>query len=412
MEDFATSPRTSPVSVATLATFRIGAPFDMHERRLIPLSSVQPAKVSWLWENRVPFGSITILEGDPGQSKSLLTNDIIARLTTGRAMPKCDDGMPCAGAVLLQAEDQLATTKANLEAAGADVNRVFVFDKNRFATQPLLLPEDLPLLETAVASVRARLVVIDPVSPFLHGNPNVDQDVRRALAPVAAFAERAGVAILLVRHLTKAGGSNTLYRGAGSVAFIALARSTLLVANDPDSDDPHRHVLALAKTNLASAASLAYRTQAKGDGLIIEWLGESRQTAQDLTALGRAQNSSLSEATYVLYSLLGEGPVWASEAIQLAAKAGVAKRTLDRAKHELGVLSRKRGSGKGSRWVWELPADETRLKPYKEKDIDDLMDRLIFGEDDPPLPGDEWKHGHTRRDEVSEDEDDGEPVTP
>jgi hypothetical protein len=389
-----------------LAIFAFFTECTQMDERLVLLSDVQPAPVRWLWPGRVPLGAITLLEADPGMSKSLLTYALVARLTTGRPMPNCEGGMAPAGAVLLQAEDHLGTVKGNLEAAGADTKRVVVCDKKFCADRPLLLPADLPCLEAAVASVRARLVVVDPLTAFLGGSVNVDQDVRRALAPVAAFAERTGVAVLLVRHLTKAGGSNPLYRGAGSIAIIASARSALLVANDPGSDDPHRHIVAVSKASLCGALSLVYRTVPKDAGVVIEWLGESTHTARDLADSGRAEHSALAEAAYVLYSILAEGPVWAREVIRLAGKAGIAKRSLDRAKLLLGVKSRKRGSGRGSRWVWELPDDEARLRPFKDRDVEDLMDRLIYGDDDPPLPGDEWKRGYRGEGDGGQDEED------
>src|SRR5262249_47768295 len=157
--------------------------------------------------------------------------------------------------------DHLAeTVRPALEAVGADLDRVTVFDRVKFADQPLALPGDLPEVEAAVAEVQARLVVVDPLTAFLDGDANSDRSVRRTLARSAAFGDRPGVAVLLVRHLTKAGSRSPLYRGAGSIAIIAAARSALLAADDPASDDPYRHVLALSKGNLSPAASLAYRT--------------------------------------------------------------------------------------------------------------------------------------------------------
>lgn len=354
----------------------------MNERRLVPLSEVQPRRLCWLWPNRIPLGALSLLEGDPGQSKSLLSYDLAARLTTGRAMPDIEGDMPPVGTVLLQAEDHLATLKANLEASKADTKRILAYDKISFADRPLLLPDDLSLIEAAVAQVSARLVVIDPLTAFLGGQANTDQAIRKALGPLAAFAERAGVAVLLVRHLTKSGGTNPLYRGAGSIAIIAHARSALRVTSDPSSEDPHRHVLVQTKTNLASASSLTYRTVKKDSGIVIEWLGESKYTARDLANTGHADKSALAEAAYVLYSILVDGPVWAREAIKLAARAGITKRTLDRAKLVLGVETKKRGSGPGSRWYWRLPDDEARLRPFKEKSLDDLMAQLLEGEED------------------------------
>lgn len=367
------------------------------QRQLVLLSEVQSIpKICWLWPDRLALGCLSLLEGDPGASKTLLTYDLVARLTTGRPMPLGEGNMPPAGAVILQGEDNLGVIRENLAAAGADPQRIIIYDKARFSDEPLLLPHDLPLVEEAVAKVSGRLLVIDPLDVFIAGNLNVGQDIRRALTPLAAWSERTRVAVLLVRHLAKRGGSNVMYRGAGSIAIVASVRSALLVANDAGTD-PHQHVLIQTKTNLSSTAvSLKYHTLMKEEGLVIEWLGPSTYSAHDLASSGRSEQLAVAEAAFVLYSILVDGPVWAAEAIRMTRRAGVAKRTLDRAKQVLGVRSKKRGSGRGSRWYWLLPDDEARLRPFREMDLSELMDRQIYGTDDnlPPLRGDKWKRGH------------------
>jgi hypothetical protein len=380
-----------------------------NERRLVPLSGIRPQPVRWLWPNRVPLGAITVLDGDPGQGKSTLVYDLAARLTAGKPMPNCEGRGAPAGVVLLQEEDNLASTvQPRLRAAGADLERLRVYDRPRFTSQPLVLPEDLPLLEAAAADVRARLVVLDPLSAFLGRPATSDAGVRKVLGPLTAFAEKANLAILLVRHLTKGGPANALYRGAGSVAVIGAARSALLVGPDAGGGDPHRHVLVQTKTNLSAAVSLSYRTVKEGDDIVIEWLGVSPRTAAELVQAAGWDRSALHEAMYVLYSILADGPVPARDAIGLAEKAGVSKHTLDRAKKALGVVSRKRGSGVGSSWSWALPDDEAVVRPFKERDLDELMDRLLH-DDDPPLPGDEWKGGPPEDDG---DGDGGSPLSP
>ncbi len=363
-------------------------------RRLVPLIDVPEESVSWVWPDRLARGTVSILEGDPGRAKSMLTYDLAARLTTGRPLPTCSESVPPAGVVLLGAEDGLGNTvRPRLQAAGADLERVRVYDRRRFPDRPLLLPDDLPVVEAAAAEVQARLLVIDPFVAFLNGPVNSDQGVRAALGPLVALAERIGLAVLLLRHLTKGAGSNALYRGLGSIGIVAAARSALLAADDPNSADPHQHVLVQTKTNLSAAPTLVYRTVVRGDALAVEWLGESPCGVRDLAG-GRADHSVLSEGTYVLYSLLAEGPLWANEVYRLAARAGVAKRTVERAKALLGVRSRKAGSGRGSRWFWELGDDERTRRSFADRDMEELMERLLHGgHDGPALSGDEWKRG-------------------
>jgi putative DNA primase/helicase len=362
-----------------------------NDRRLVPLNDIPEEPVSWVFPNRIPRKAVTTLDGDPGQAKSTLTYDVIARVTRGRPMPNCTGASPPAGAVILGAEDALGNTvRPRLQAAGADLRRVYVYDRRRFADRPLVLPDDLGVIEVAAGEVGARLVVIDPFTAFLAGPANSDRAVRAAIGPLVGLAERLDLAVLLLRHLSKGGGSNPLYRGLGSIGVVAAARSALLAAPDPNADDPHQHVLAQVKTNLSAAPTLAYRTVKRGDVVTVEWLGESPSTAPDLTG-GRADHSVLTEGAYVLYSLLADGPVWAADVYKLAGKAGVTRRTVERAKALLGVRSKKVGSGRGSRWYWELGDDDRVHVAFRDRDLEDLMDRLLYGGNGPPLSGDEWK---------------------
>src|SRR5216117_1768813 len=53
----------------------------------VKLSEVETQPIEWLWRGRIPFGKITILDGDPGVGKSLLALTIAACVSTGRPMP-------------------------------------------------------------------------------------------------------------------------------------------------------------------------------------------------------------------------------------------------------------------------------------------------------------------------------------
>src|SRR5215207_7634630 len=166
----------------------------------IMLSEVQAETVEWLWERRIPLGKITVLDGDPGLGKSVLTTDLAARVTTGRAMPYGFQKREPAGVVILSAEDGAGDTiRPRFDAAGGDPEKVVLL-----GTEEMLgIPEDLGTIERAIKQVDAKLVIVDPIMAFMgeEVNPNSDKEVRRALTPVKQLAERLGVAVLIVRHL-------------------------------------------------------------------------------------------------------------------------------------------------------------------------------------------------------------------
>lgn len=327
------------------------------------LSDVEPEDVEWLWERRIPLGKITVLDGDPGNGKSVLTTDLGARLTVGRTFP---DGQECeaAGVVIMNAEDGLADTiRPRIDAAGGDPSKVLALATigEGGEERHLSIPEDIGIIEAAIERVGARLVIIDPLMAFLSGTSNAhkDQDIRRALAPLARMAERTGAAVVLVRHLNKASGGNPLYRGGGSIGIIGAARSGLLVGVHPEDED--LRVLAGQKSNLSPMPeSLAYRIATGANGAArIEYAGVTTAKADTLlrTPQDPEERSALGEAVEFLREELADGPIMARSIRERARRFDIAERTLMRAKSTLKVDSHKEGD---EGWSWHLPDKATR----------------------------------------------------
>jgi putative DNA primase/helicase len=328
---------------------------------LIRISSVEAESVEWLWWRRLPLGKVVVLDGDPGLGKSTLTLDVAARVSAGREMPDGHPGVAGgAGVVVLSAEDGLADTiRPRLEAAGADLERVATFklhDENG-SERLAELPADIPAIGKIVRELGARLLIVDPLMAYLAGevNSHRDQDVRRALAPLAELAERERVTVIVVRHLNKTGSGSPIYRGGGSIGIIGAARVGLLVAEYPN--DKERRVLAPVKTNLsAPPPSLAYRlVEARKDVARVEWEGVAEVTAAQLLVLSRTEESAergaLGEAEDFLSVILANGPLASKQIMAEARGAGISERTLHRAKRELGIRAIKTEVQGGWEWV-------------------------------------------------------------
>ena len=179
------------------------------------------------------------------------------------------------------------------------------------------------------------------------------------LASLAYKASRTGAAVVIVRHMNKGTGS-ALYRGSGSIGIVGAARAGLLVA--PDPDDEGRRILAMTKSNLAKMPdALAYRlvNEERYGVARVQWDGASRHTAADLVRqrVDEDEAPALAEAVRVLKEILSDGPLAAGNVKRMAATAGVAERTLHRARHALGVTARRHGFGQGAVYVWSMPAD-------------------------------------------------------
>jgi hypothetical protein len=332
------------------------SPFPGGRLIAVPMASVKLEEVKWSWRGWIPRGKLTVLDGDPGLGKSLLTIDLAARVSVGAPMPieteRCGDPR---AVFLLSAEDDPADTiRPRLEAAGADLSRVHIVSVPNGEHHLPELPADISEIKRLVADHKVALVVIDPLMAYLEATVNAhrDQDVRRVLAQLAAIGRQTGAAILLVRHLNKGSGngSSALYRGGGSIGIVGAARSGLLVAKDPS--DPSARVLAVVKSNLAqSPQALRFRIGAdEGGAPHVEWIGPCDSQADDLVR-PPDEASRLEEAQRFLREHLAAGAIPAREMQRSAKGAGIAEATLNRAKDVLGVRSAK----VGPRWMWTLP---------------------------------------------------------
>ncbi len=339
-------------------------------------STVRPEPIRWLWDGRVPLGALTVLAGVQGLGKSTFTAWMTARVTRGGL----DGDLKSAPAAVLivTLEDHLASVvRPRLEAAGADLDLVeFVAVKFEGAHDLVTLPDDLLAVERGADDIGARLLVVDPIVATLAGTIDgyKDQHVRRALAPLASFAERLSLAVVGVMHLTKQQTGDVLSRVSGSVAFTAAPRSVLMFVNDPDDpegEDGDQRLVVPVKGNWARlAASVAVRHETcfiapAGDGDSIETgrltvLGESPITKADLAAGGdpNERRGQLEEAADFLTNLLRDGAWHDRAAVERDGKAaGHSRSTLDRARRRLNIESNREGFP--ARASWRLPVAST-----------------------------------------------------
>jgi len=262
-------------------------------------------------------------------------------------------------------------------AAGADLDyieaRQTVRDERGGERLPQI-PIDLPILSTDIEEMGAKLIIIDPLFAYLGSEVSArnDQDVRRALAPFSALAQRTGAAVVVVRHLNKATGGSAIYRGGGSIGIIGAARSGLLVAKDPEDPTELKRILASQKCNLAPPpTALGYYMQTADNGEpYIQWDGETNHTANGLLAAptDMSEKPALNEACRFLKDLLEDGSRSVTEIQKEARNAGISDITLRRAKDMLGVRARKTSFGESGFWVWELPIEDAVVNEQLSED--------------------------------------------
>jgi hypothetical protein len=293
-------------------------------------------------------------------------------VTSGGLWPSDGTRAEQGAVAFLTAEDDAADTLVpRLKAAGADLARCHVLDAVHVTDcDGLPIPRGFELsrdvgalAETLVRLGDVRLLVIDPITAYLGSvDSHRNADVRALLASLAAMAARLGVAVVVVSHLTKAGGADALSRVTGSLAFVAAARAAWLVVKDPHSA---RRLFLGMKNNLGpdgSGLSFDIEPATVDDGIEtsrVVWHAEPvTMTADDaLAARGgtdrREGAPQRRQAEIWLAEELSDGPVPSDELLTAAAQVGISRRTLFRAKDALGVVASK-GAFKGG-WAWRLP---------------------------------------------------------
>lgn len=309
-------------------------------------SEITARKVDWLWYPYIPFGKITVIQGDPGDGKTTLLLHIAALLSTGRPMPEEAENRDCMNIIYQSAEDGAEDTlKPRMVCSGADCSRISFIDD---VESPISLSDSR--IEAVIHQTGARLLVLDPLQAYLGDNNELNRagGVRPVLKRLAAVAERTNCAIVLIGHMNKASGSKGIYRGLGSIDITAIARSVLLVGRL--RDDPSVRVMAHLKSSLAKeGASIAFEIE-EDTGL--RWLGERDVTASEL--LGgdgdSGDSGKLSSAVSVLRGMLSDGACPCVEIYTALYDMDISKRSVDRAKRMLGVKSTKHADG----WHWSL----------------------------------------------------------
>lgn len=227
-----------------------------------PLAGRKARPVHWLVERKIPAGKLTMVASQGGIGKSTLIRHLIACVTTGRpAFGLAYDPPPPCDVLLLSVEDSLEdTVMPHLLAEGADLNRLLPIEGIRRLGEDgtpddEVLRLDLRHLDTVLAKVQAhpqtRLLVVDPIMSFVGRaglSENASAEVRQILDPLLDLADKSGLAIVMIAHVTKSTATAAVNRITGSAAFRDASRVVYVVGKDPQDDD--RRILALAKANV------------------------------------------------------------------------------------------------------------------------------------------------------------------
>lgn len=340
-------------------------------------SDIQAKPIRWLWPGRIARGKVSMLAGNPGLGKSQVTVSMAAMVSTGGTWPvdstRCERG----NVIFLSAEDDPADTiRPRLEAAGADLSRIFILDAvvesyradGGEVVRAFNLAKDMARLGALLAEIGdVALIAIDPVTAYLgDADSHKNAEIRALLSPLSDLAAKHGAAVVCVSHLNKGSGSEALMRVTGSMAFVAAARSAWLVAKDPENEV--RRLFLPLKNNIGNdQTGLAFTLQSaqvRSEAGLIEtsrvlWeSGAVAVTADEvMTPQGDPEErSATDEAQDWLRTLLKSGSMKAAEVQKEARHAGISEKSLRRARERIGIKPYKREFSGG--WWWGINGGE------------------------------------------------------
>lgn len=347
---------------------------------IVPVRSfadVTPTPIEWLLPGRLARQQITMINGWPGEGKTSVVIDLVARMTRAERLP--DDTVPSGPlrVLFLSTEDSESILHQRLRAAGADLDRVLTIPDTDL--QRLTLPSHQATWIQLLQHHNIDVIVVDPMKAFLDDGLKdiAEQDARKFMLALRQICEITNVAAISIRHPNKAtasGHSTAISAASGSLGFTAAARIELLVGRMPD--DEEIRALVHVKNNLAAAPpALLYRIVSKDvffdkDSAAtqsvagIDWVGvDDKIQADDLLARrqGREDRSKLEEAKEFLKQFLASGPVEHKTVRSAAKRLGIAVRTLERARLQVGWTSIVGNLHAGGTAIWGLeghgPAD-------------------------------------------------------
>ena len=314
------------------------------ELKIIRMSEIQSQKIEWLWYPFIPYGKLTIVQGDPGDGKTTLILNIAAKVSRGEGLESSMNVSKPINVIYQTAEDGLAdTVKPRLEKAGADCERILVIDES---DKSLSMVDER--LEQTLLQTKAKMLILDPIQAYLGGGMDMNRanEAREMTKKLGILAEKYQCAIVLIGHMNKAGGNKAAYRGMGSIDFFAVARSVLLVGKI--EGEPNLRAVVQIKNNLAEFGHpKAFSLSEDG----FTWIGDYEITADEVLGGVVPKANKLEHAKLFLRELSkNDNMMPSNEIFDIAEKNNISKRTLENAKKELGIKAKKINHC----WYWEL----------------------------------------------------------
>ena len=318
---------------------------------IVRARDIEPKEVKWLWYPYIPFGKVTLLQGDPGDGKSKFMLSLAALLSKGEALPFSDEEEREPITIIYQTTEDDAddTVVPRFNSAGGNGDNL------------IFIKEDMKSLSfgdnrirEAIEKYNAKLLILDPMSSYIGESCSMNNanETRAEFNHLIAVAKKTGCAIVIIAHMNKMKDSNPLYRTNGSIDIAGAARSILAIIRTANKEAPAERYLVQVKSNLAPTGSAILFEVAESG---VNFVSEMEMTAEEAFSslapkMGRPNETELRAKDFIL-EMLQDGEMLANDCEAKLEEAGFKKSTIKKAKKKAGVVSHK----KGFLWYWSLP---------------------------------------------------------
>lgn len=341
------------------------------------MSDVEEEEITWLYQPYVPRGKVTICAAYPGTGKTYLLCYMAACVSTGRSFSNQVPFSADPGRVIyLTAEDGIGDTiKKRLRICGANMDNIATV-----VEQKMQLAFDSPDIEEFMRDYKPDLMIFDPFQAYIgeEVDMNAPNKTRDKLGLISSLAEKYDVAVVLICHFNKNGKGDAITRVLGSTDIMGICRSYIALGLVPGEDD--MKFMSHEKSSLEKRGkTILFEIDPDNGGVV--YLGENNLTMDDYTAIRnkkRARDApALEAAKQFIVNNMPEGRRLAKEIKNLAAANKISDRSLQRAREELGIITRMTKTFP-SQAEWILPGHEEEQteapEPVQEElPIDELQ---------------------------------------
>jgi replicative DNA helicase len=317
--------------------------------------------ITWLWQDWIPLGMLTLLGAVAGAGKSMIALDLSKKVMHGEPFPNGARNPYAQGAPVIYVDAEVVPQIIRERAMRwqMDMKKLYLMLPLPNEMVDFSRAEYREMLRSMVSSIKPGMIVIDSLSSITSKGENAIEDVRLILGFLNEIAQAYNCAVVIIHHLRKRGG---LQMGMqfelciddfrGSSHITAMARSVIglsVVQVGPDNDPNGPRKLSVLKSNLCRIPDPigCEFMPLHPTGVFIQWDSAAPEPY-------RAPTKSEDCQKFLENMLRDTAPMAPKEIVEIARSEGFSRDLVFTARKALGSKIRNTGGYKdpNNQWEW------------------------------------------------------------